>query len=283
MVTTHSKNSLQMSFQQPPSRQPTNKKPDPTPTTTPTTTTKTTPFEPEFTTTQDTERNPSSDLLFIINQIVACDDIYCPELRDMYSDGLAVLMQIKYPEMHRDLVRCSQQGRSELECSPLFVEGIARVNPLFHQMIHKRRFQIQPDPLNETYDGLLYNAPFWFEGTGDIWRRTLNGSTRISIDNCAEVKAQSEKCLNDPSKPTDYCFRLYSGAVMCESGTNCPYLHFPLLRCAQTTPGSDFQFLNDCLKRIPNYLGCTNAFVPLENPAKPPAKEPKINAALTGV
>jgi hypothetical protein len=225
------------------------------------------PPVPSFETTPSTERNPSSDLLFIINQIVECDNRFCPELKDMYSDGLAILMQIKYPEMHRDLIRCSQQGRTELECSPFFVEGIARVNPLFHQMVHKRRMQVQPDPLGPSYDGLLYNAPFWFEGAGDIWRRTLNGSVRVSIAECSRIKRESEQCLNDPSKPTDYCFRLYAGAVMCEPGTNCPYMHFPLLRCAQTAPGTDFQWLNNCFKTIPNFESCTQGFVPIDSQA----------------
>jgi hypothetical protein len=36
------------------------------------------------------------------------------------------------------------------------------------------------------------------------------------------------------------------------------------MRCAQTTPGTDFQFFNDCAKRIPNYTLCTKGFVPMD-------------------
>ena len=234
---------------------------------------------PSFSTTPTTQRNPSSDLLFIINQIVECDNRFCWDLKDMYSDGLGILMQIKYPEMHRDLLRCTQQGRSELECSPLFVEGIARVNPLFHQMVYKRRLQVQPDPLGPSYDGLLYNAPFWFEGAGEIWRRTMNGSTRVSVRDCDRVKHESEQCLNDPTKPTDFCFRLYAGATMCTPGANCPYLHFPLIKCAQSTPGVDYQMFNDCVKRITNFEQCSSGHVALNaEEFKPSAKQqdPKL-------
>eukprot|EP00461_Guttulinopsis_vulgaris_P007727 UN07777 len=73
-----------------------------------------------------------------------------------------------------------------------------------------------------------------------------------------------KQCLADPSKPQDYCYRLYGHSLVCESGVNCDYLRFPMMQCLQTHAIPDYEALKNCMQSIPNYTKCTKA------PAPPP-------------
>ena len=135
------------------------------------------------------------------------------------------------------------------------------MNPFFFKELDEKRQKQSNDPL-QGYDGIKYGSPFWFEGAGDIWRRTTHKSKRVSVKDCAKVKKDSEECLADPQKPNDYCYRLYGHALACEPGTNCPYLRFPILKCLQEAHVVDYAKVKSCVEAIPNYAACIKGFVP---------------------
>lgn len=139
--------------------------------------------------------------------------------------------------------------------------AMARVQPFVRDTVERKRQAISPDPLAD-YDGTQYMAPFWFEGAGDIWRRTDHGSRRYSLKSCGDVKVSSENCLTDPTKPNDYCLRLYGHAVICEAGYNCPYLRFPMMKCIQEGHLGDYLRLKGCVESLPNYSACLRGYVP---------------------
>lgn len=212
---------------------------------------------------QTENRDPAGDLDFAITSIVNCDNEYCADLKDMLMDATFSLVQLQHPQLHADLERCAEQGRSDDECIPIFIDSVNRVQPYLHSLIDRKRQATQPDPL-QAYDGVKYGSPFWFEGAGDIWRRIAHQSKIATVKDCARVRADSEQCLADPSKPNDYCFRLYGHALVCEPGVNCPYLRFPLMKCLQETHQTDFQRLKNCAESIPNFHPCTRGYVPQE-------------------
>lgn len=203
----------------------------------------------------------NADLDYIISEIIHCDDTFCPDLRDLHMDGLFITMELKFPEIQRDLQQCTEDGRPQDECTPICMEGLERANPLFQQSIDRYRQSQHTDPL-QNYDGVKYGSPFWFEGAGEVWRRSAHGSRRVTVKQCEQVRKASDMCLADPTKPNDYCFRLYGHALLCEPGMHCPYLRFPLLNCLQTSTVVDYHRLKACAQAIPNFEQCQQGFVP---------------------
>ena len=125
-------------------------------------------------------------------------------------------------------------------------------------LIERKRLTISPDPL-KYYNGINYLSPFWFEGAGEIWRRVSHGSSKVSVRDCLRIRRDSEQCLQDSTQSEEYCFRLYAQQAICESGTHCPYLRFPLMKClssSQTRPQID-----ECLTNVPNFTDCKHAYV----------------------
>lgn len=201
---------------------------------------------------------------YLIDHIVRCDDEYCPDLKDLYMDAIFVAMKIKLPEIHDDLIRCTEQNRPDDECGPIFIQGVNRSNPLVYDSVDRHRQATCEDPL-QGYDGLKYTSPFWFEGAGDVWRRLAHGSQLVDVKNCQEINKLAEACVLDTSKPQDYCLRLYGHSAICASGVNCSYTQLPAIRCLQKN--NDFETINDCLNKVPNFRTCATKFVPQEQVA----------------
>jgi hypothetical protein len=206
--------------------------------------------------------NINVDIDFIASEIVRADDEFAPDLRDMYMDLSFTLIEARFPQLHQALAECGSgyNLKASPECAAVYIEAMNRIQPFVHDVIERKRQAISPDPL-QNYDGIKYMSPFWFEGAGDVWRRVDHGSRRYSIKSCADVRRNSENCLTDPTKPNDYCFRLYGHALICEPGYNCPYLRFPLMKCIQEGHISDYARLKNCVEGLPNYAACTRGYV----------------------
>lgn len=207
------------------------------------------------------QRNPEVDLDFAVTEIVHCDDEFCPELKELFLDALFDILEIKFPDKHKALVRCSEQGRSDAECAPIFMDAMTYANPIAFDLIEKKRQAISPDPL-QGYDGLQYGSPFWFEGAGEVWRRMAHGSRRTTVRSCEKIRTQAEQCLSDPNKSNDYCYRLYTSSLMCVPGVHCPYTRYPFLRCLQNVGTSNYDQASECIRNVPNYDACMKGFVP---------------------
>jgi hypothetical protein len=205
--------------------------------------------------------NPQVEIDFLLNEIILCDDQYCPDLPDIYQDLIYTLISTKYPTIADDIRRCTLEGGEDKDCVPLFIDGSNRVNPLVHELLDGKRQAISPDPLT-SYDGLRYNSPFWFEGAGDVWRRIAHNSSKVSIKDCAKLRQDAERCLADPTKPNDFCYRLYTNDLICEAGVHCTYMRADLLGCTTSTAIGQYKQLKQCIEAIPNYTPCTRGYVP---------------------
>jgi hypothetical protein len=217
---------------------------------------------------QDPARDPHVllDLDYVMTEIIRCDDEFCPDLRDMVTDGVELTIRWKYPEMQEEIEQCASielhnPKDIHINCQELFIEAFNRSAPIFYNTLKKKRQAISPDPL-QNYDGQLYASPFWFEGSGDIWRRIFHGSKRITVSDCEQVRYLAAECLKDPEKSNDFCFRLYGHSMICEAGCHCPYLRFPLLGCLQDSFHADFHKLRACIETIPHFRECNTGYVP---------------------
>jgi hypothetical protein len=198
------------------------------------------------------------DLDFILHEIIQCDNEYCADLQSMYLDAAILTIKNYYPEKDALFVQCEKNQRPDHECGAIFNTNLNISQPKLASLLEKKRLTISPDPL-KYYNGIHYLSPFWFEGAGEIWRRVSHGSTKVSVRDCQRIRRDSEQCYKDGKQSPDYCFRLYSQQAICESGTHCPYLRFPLMKClSQSTNQRE---IDDCLLSVPNYYECKAGYV----------------------
>ena len=210
--------------------------------------------------------DPFADLDYLVTQIVRCDEQFCETLPDMHMDTMLISIHIKYPEIQHDLDTCiAEHGPGAKPCMALFTEAVNRVNPMVYDLIEQKRRAISPDPL-VNYDGLQYMSPFWFEGSGDIWRRVDGRSKRVSIADCHRVQRRLDDCLALPeNQRTTNCFKEYAHVQMCVPGTHCPYLRFPMTQCMFSELITDYRGLDHCFSTIPRFQRCQEGFVSLDS------------------
>ena len=202
--------------------------------------------------------NMNMDLDFVLHEIVQCDNEYCPDLQSMYLDAAILAIKAYYPDKDTLFTQCEKQGRPDHECGAIFNSNLNIVQPQLAGLIERKRLTISPDPL-KYYNGIHYLSPFWFEGAGEIWRRVSHGSTKVSVRDCLRIRRDSEQCFKDGTQSPEYCFRLYAQQAICEPGTHCPYLRFPLMKCLSNSQTQ--QHIDDCLFAVPNFNECKHGYV----------------------
>jgi hypothetical protein len=214
-----------------------------------------------------------SELDDYVTDLVRCDDEYCPDFPQLLSESIFEISRLQHPQLYTEMVRCNDELLSKLKldsnsdygdvCKEMVVKATQTALPTLDSLCDAKRFSSSPDPLY-GYHGMDFPDPFWFEGAGEVWRRTSSGSVKITIDDCKKVRRVAEQCLLDETKPNDYCFHLYQHAIMCEPGTNCPYLRLPMVRCTYLHNQVDYKSLKDCIDLLPNVEKCRQGWVPVD-------------------
>lgn len=217
---------------------------------------------------RDPNANLSLDLDYLLTEIVHCDYQYCPKLEDMHKEAIMLAAEMYEMPLHFDLVQCieDQTDPESKMCIPQMKTLVRRCTPIVDNLLRKKRVSTFPDDYLQNYDGTNYPGAFWFEGAGDIWRRMTHGGRDINVESCNVISEASEKCLRDPTKPRDYCFRLYGHSLACRPGVHCPYLRWPIMKCLEAVDDRpDFQALSKCMKQVPHFSRCEVGYVPADD------------------
>lgn len=209
--------------------------------------------------------------------IVRCDDMFCPNLDQLYQRAIYVTAQRFDQPLLDGFHECVMTSTHDVErhqCRQQFLNIFSKYNEDMALRIDELRQMYSDDPLSGG-NPLEYESPFWFEGAGDVWRRYDHRTPKSGVHNCQKVIQQAEQCLNDATKPNELCYRLYSHALICAPGMFCSSLRMPLLKCVQECHAIDYDRIKSCVRAIPNYIPCHTKYVmPIyEDPIDPDSFE----------
>jgi hypothetical protein len=198
----------------------------------------------------------SEDTQNCFSALLSCDDKYCSNYREVYDHTQLSLWEDVHKESYDKWHECCATGQERGVCQRIFDFGEKKTIAVLEEVLKNQRL-IHPNPLVD-YDGLVYQSPFWFEGAGEVWRKTDHSSKRLGLTVCKKLRKDVEQCLLDRHEEgsTDFCYRQFQHSLICEPGLNCPYLRFPMMQCFRKIQGIDYVRFRACVKLVPNYASC---------------------------
>lgn len=206
-----------------------------------------------------------------IEEIAHCTTTFCPDQKLLYDRAIRISMELDSPEHIYYYRKCRFDRILALkdpeDCQSAIYPIIEQLMPRVLKSIEKTTM-LQTGERLENYIGFNYNAPFWFYGAGDIWRRSLHNSSLLRKemdkhgDACHSLHEALNQCVEDGTKTDDDCYYLYTQSKSCNAGLNCRYLRLPLLNCLNANQFTNYEGVTACVEMLPNYATCQDHYTP---------------------
>jgi hypothetical protein len=202
-----------------------------------------------------------------ISNIANCSQTFCPGLQQHFDRSLRLALEIDSPEHMYKYRKCRFDRILTLmnpnTCQEALNNVIDDISPRVIKSIEKETMLLTGEKLDD-YIGLSYDAPFWFTGAGDVWRRFQHNSTLIQDKQnpCEMLKTSTAKCLADKNKTEDDCYFEYTQSTICDPGIHCRYLRVPMVNCLAANPFTNYNGVTQCLEMLPNFQTCQVEFTP---------------------
>eukprot|EP00461_Guttulinopsis_vulgaris_P001083 UN01083 len=193
---------------------------------------------------------------YLCGEMIQCDEAYCPNLVDAYSDAIGLALSLRYEDVLKEVEQCAEKyGQDAEECDQLNETAAGYAIPIVDDKLEQLRREKYDKPLQQ-YHPMMYQSPFWFEGAGNLWRRWDHKGVEKD-----QLQSELEELENYAATATDREYTLlYPHARMARAGLNCFELRPDLLQCLADV--MNHEATKKCFDAIPNIQQCSTGFNP---------------------